>query len=591
MNAIPQGTIDEVRGRADIVEVISGYIPLKKAGANYRALCPFHEETTPSFNVNPDKGFFHCFGCGEGGNSISFVMKYESVSFPEAVRLLAKRYGVVIPESGAEGGKPGLTERIYAAMEAAQRFYRKRLVEAPQDSAPVEYLKKRGVAPEAQELFGIGWAPDQWDALTTALLAGGFDKKILETAGLAKESSKGNLIDRFRARVMFPVRDMQGRPIAFGGRIVAESSDAPKYINSPETPIYNKSRVLFGLNLAAPMARKQNHLVIVEGYMDVVALRSAGIENCVAVSGTAFTAPQAEAIKRMCDEVTAFFDSDKAGLAAAKKSLPVLLDKGLKVKVLNLAEAKDADEVLKEQGAAELERLLGAAPTFAQFIIDSAAQSADISTVEGKAQAAREAMPYINRIQDRIMRDQYTQILAEKVGIDLELIKSEAAAMASGAPRKAPLRPAAPKKAPPRQGARAAAERIVIRILLDRPDYLDGAAAGLEAENFLDEENRRLFLFISQAAQGGAKNIEAILEVARAAGLEGKITDRSMESNLYDEKGADKAIADCILALRYRPDERKESLQKLIQQAGGGDKGKFDDAKKDYIKSRENRIV
>ncbi|MDH5638415.1 MAG: hypothetical protein OEZ04_07985, partial [Nitrospinota bacterium] len=268
-----------------------------------------------------------------------------------------------------------------------------------------------------------------------------------------------------------------------------------------------------------------------------------------------------------------------------------LLDMGLQAKVLTLPGAKDADEFLARNGVEELEKFLAKAPSFAQFVIDSAAQAADLSTVEGRAQAAREALPYINRIRDRIERNQYTQILAEKTGVEFGLINSEAAAMARSAPGRAPAMSVPAKKHSPRQGARAAAERIVIRILLDCPDYLDEHAGGLGPANFEDEENRGLFEFITSAAHGGAKDFPAILEAAREAGMQASVTDRSIETNLYDENGAAKAMEDCVRTLLYRPEDRKRSLLALLERAGGDDKKKFEDAQKEYIKSRNNGLI
>jgi DNA primase len=450
-------------------------------------------------------------------------------------------------------------------------------------------MEKRKVTREMRDLFGLGWAPDRWDALTKTLTAEGFDKPILEAAGLSKESSTGNLIDRFRARVIFPIKDMQGRPIAFGGRVLEETAGGPKYLNSPETPIYNKSRVLYGLNLAAPSARRENRLIIVEGYMDVIALRGAGIDNCAAVSGTAFTPAQAEIIKRICDTVTAFFDSDEAGVAAAKKSLPVLLEKGLKTRVFSLPGAKDADEFLVENGPDQLAALLNKAPFFPQFVIDTAAASADLATVEGRSKAAREALPYINRIMDRIERGQYIQILADKTRLDLATLNKESAALAKGAPSgPRPAMASAKPKPKPRQEARVMAERILIRILLDRPDYLRTVAQELMKSDFVGEENGSLFELIVSAADGGAKTLAGVMEAARGVDLTGKVTERVMETNLYDEADSEKAARDGIKALKYRPEERKTLLKDQVSAAEGSDREKFADAKKKYIDSRKD---
>ena len=592
MSAIPPEAIDQVRDRADIVEVVSGYISLRKAGANYRALCPFHEEKTPSFNVNPEKGIFHCFGCGAGGDSIGFVMKYESLNFPEAVRSLAKSYGVEIKETEGHKREAGLVENIRKAMETAAEFYHQSLLKSGGSSPQTKYLAGRGVDDDAVKTFRLGWAPEKWDALTAYLQGKGFDRKILEAAGLSKPSSTGGLIDRFRGRIIFPIHDLQGRTIAFGGRKMEESQPGPKYLNSPETPVYSKSKVLYGLNLASPAARRQDSLVIVEGYMDVIALRMAGIENCAAVSGAALTASQAQAVKRLCGQVIAFFDSDTAGVAAAKKSLPLLLDNGLKAKVLSLSGSKDADEFIQKHGGQKLAGLLEEAPSFAQFVIDVAAASGDES-VEGKAAAAREALPYINRIKDNIEREQYLMILSEKTGIDANLLAKEASRAGREEAGRQPAPPARDTRPAKKQGARAAAERIMVRILLDSPEYLQQVAADLLPEDFQDEENLALFQLVLAAQKAGALTREGIMEAARQKELIEAVAERSMETGIYDAEDSVKAARDCLGLLKYRPDDRKRSLDALKSQARhleGADKEKFEKAKKDYIKYREKGL-
>ncbi len=581
MAGIPEHTIEEVKSRADIVEVVSGYIALKKAGSNYRALCPFHQEKTPSFNVNPAKQIFHCFGCGEGGNVFTFLMKYEKISFPEAVRLLASNYGIKIEAQG--GRKNDEIEAIYKAMDSAANFYHRLLAESRDNSKVAQYIKKRGIAPELVERFMLGWAPDDWDSLYRHLSKAGFSDKTINAAGLGQPSSKGNMIDRFRGRLMFPISSIGGKVIAFGGRIIADNvKDAPKYINSPETPIYNKSRVLYGLNHAQTSARRNNAVVVVEGYMDVLALWSAGIENCAAVSGVAFTPGQAEAIKRIADSVIALFDADEAGLNAAKRSVPVLLDHRLSVKMLSLPGAKDPDEYLAANGPEQLMERVNSAPAFPAFIIDSVCGKADMSSIEGRTKAAHEIMPYLRRIKDNIERSQYVQLLSERAGIDEKVLARNLTT--EGAPGFGGYKSTDSKK----RSAKQNAERILVRILLDRPEYLDSLASDLRVDDFEDDNHKAMFEMIQSAKSRKIELTADIIDLSPDENIRKILTGLSMEKNLFDENDVDIVAEDCLKRVRYSHKGRKNKLEDQISAAKNGAKEKFYQAKKKYFEIRDN---
>jgi len=584
MSMIPPRTIDEVRMRSDIVEVISRYIPLKKAGANYRALCPFHEEKTPSFNVSPARQIFHCFGCGEGGNAITFVMKHESVSFPEAVRVLADQCGIEIKTTPdkAEGAR----ERIYRAMEAACAFYQKRL-KSEESSSPVkEYLKKRGVTDELVKTFMIGWAPEEWEALTGHLLESGFDRTTLESAGLSKPSSKGNLIDRFRGRLIFPIFSFGGKTIAFGARLIDDDQkQAPKYINSPETSVYSKRSVLYGLNLAKSAARRENSLIVVEGYMDTLALRLAGIDNCAAVSGTAFTSRQAEAIRRVCENVIVLFDTDEAGVTAAKKSVPILLDIGLKVKALSLPGAKDPDEFIKARGKEKFLELMSKAPPFPLFIIDAALSGAKLGSVEGKTRAVREAIPFLRRIQDNIERSQYVQILAERAGIDVKTLQAEV-----GSRPKEQIKASRAGTPGKKNRAQFMAEKILLRILLENLEYLESHASELSVDDFKNQDHRDIYTLILEAKDKGLSATADIVNLAYDDTLRKNLTELSLEMNLFDEKDIEQVVSDCASLVLYSPEARRRTLKEQATAAKLGESEKFIEAKKKYMESRRRRV-
>lgn len=580
---IPDHIIDEIRQRADIVEVVSDYLPLKKSGANYRALCPFHEEKTPSFNVNSERQIFHCFGCGEGGNVFTFVMKIENISFPEAARMLGRRYGVVVPEAGGGERASSELDALYRALEDAADFYHRLLLGQRAGSPVLEYLKKRRVTDEMIKAFRLGWAPDSWDALHSHLKSRGIDDKVAEKAGLIKVSSRGNYIDRFRARLIFPITNPGGRVIGFGGRIIEKGAkEAAKYINSPETQVYNKSSVLYGLHQATEAARREGVMMVVEGYMDVLALHEAGVRNCVACSGTAFTARQAELVKRVCDKVIVLFDSDTAGIAAAKRSLPVLLDHGVGARVLTLPGSKDPDEFLASHGVEEFLKLAGEAPAFQQFIIDIALSGTELATVEGKVAAAREVIPFLRRIKDNIERSHYIQQLAERTGTDFETLRRE---VERGAGRGGER---GDRRAGEREGKSVAykAERILLRILLDRPEFLDGPAADLGPEDFTDQAHVDIFKLLLKAREAGTEAVS----LAEDDDIRRRITALTMEDSLYDQENAEEAAADCVRSLRYGPDKRKRALELLKSSARTAEGGGFSEAQKKYLEFRKKWV-
>ncbi|MGK7344221.1 MAG: DNA primase [Candidatus Nitrospinota bacterium M3_3B_026] len=585
MAGIPEEIIEEIRGRADIVEIVSDYLPLKKSGANWRALCPFHEEKTPSFNVNPERNIFHCFGCGEGGNVFTFVMKMENVSFPEAVRLLARRYGVAIPERGGRRQDTEL-DRLYEAVEAAARFYRELLLGQEPGSPVMEYAGERGLTGELIEKFRLGWAPEAWDALSKRLSDRGFGMETLEKAGLVKKSSKGNYIDRFRARLIFPIMSAGGKVIGFGGRTLPGAPPGtPKYMNSPDSPIYNKSRALYGWPQAQGAARREGFMILVEGYMDVLALHREGVENCVAVSGTAFTGRQAELIRRACGSVVALFDSDAAGIAAAKRSVPILLDHDIAVRVLTLPGAKDPDDFLKEHSAEEFRRLVDEAPSFPVFIIEATLSGADLGSVEGRAKAAREVIPYLRRIKDNIERSQYLHVLADRTGTDYEVLKDEAG-RGGGRPEGAVSPKAEKPKTPPSHNT----EKVLARILLEKPEYLKSVASGLTADDFTSPDYRSIFDTLREAVLKGADSAAEVMDMAPDDKTRQGIAALSMEKNLFDEKDAEAAARDLVNRIKYSPERRRRILDELKSATRAGDLSRFRQAQEKYLEFRGKQI-
>ncbi len=554
MVSIPEHIIDDIRGRADIVEVVSDYLALKKAGANYRALCPFHDEKTPSFNVNPEKRIFHCFGCGEGGNVFTFLMKLESISFPEAVSLLGRRYGVAIPE---RGGVDSDTEKVYSVLGAAEKFYHDALKNAGGGSKIKEYLASRGLDNELIEAFSLGFAPDEWDALVIHLRKNSFSDSIIEKAGLITKSSRGTYIDRFRNRLLFPIHDAGGRVIAFGGRTLESNAKSAKYINSPETPVYHKSRVLYGYHLAKKHARHEEAMIVVEGYMDVVAMEKAGVENCVAVSGTAFTAEQAVLLSRVCERAVLVFDSDKAGVSAAQRSGEILSERNLSVRVLVLPGAKDPDEFFKGHDLNEFLALAKSAPSFIQFAIDRTLAEFDLSDVEGRVKAARLAVPLLRRVKDEIERDQYIKYLAERTGAREDVVRREVAGSKARATASATKEPDKVKTASSR------AEKVLIRILLDHPQYLGGQAKELILEDFTDSLYRKMFALILEGVRRNIRNTSGIMDLADDEELRRELSRLLMEKGLVDEDNRDAALVDHVRVVKHRPGERRKLRERM----------------------------
>jgi DNA primase len=413
---IPSQFIDDLLNRIDVVDVINRRVPLKKAGRDYQARCPFHDEKTPSFTVSQQKQFYHCFGCGAHGSAISFLMEYENLGFVEAVEELAQTAGLEVPrEAGSDQG-PDLRP-LYGLMEDAARFYRHQLKHHPDAKQAIDYLKTRGLSGEIAAAFGIGYAPPGWDNLITAL---GTDRpattRLLE-CGLTQEGdSKG--YDRFRNRIIFPIRDRRGRTIGFGGRTIGE--EKPKYLNSPETVLFHKGRELYGLYEARKANNKIARLLVVEGYMDVVALAQHGILNAVATLGTATTHEHLELIFRTCPEVVFCFDGDRAGRNAAWKalltSLPLMRD-GREVKFLFLPQGEDPDTQIRKEGADAFNARIEQAQPLSQFLFQHLTDQVQMDSIDGRAKLAQLATPLLEKLPSGVFRRMMFQHLEALVGI------------------------------------------------------------------------------------------------------------------------------------------------------------------------------
>lgn len=420
MGRIPDDVIARVIEAHDIVAVIERHVPLKRAGSAFKGLCPFHDEKTPSFTVNPSRQSFKCFGCGKGGTVITFVMLHLRMSFPEALRMLAQERGIPVPDSREPAGPPkGELEACLRALAFAQELFTRAL--ASEEGAEARrYLEARGFPAEAQERFGLGYAPAGWDRLLAAAAARKIDVATLELAGLVVPRSSGSgHYDRFRHRITFPVRNLLGQVVTFGARALAPD-DMPKYLNGPETPVFRKGSTLFALDMARDGTRRRGEALLMEGYTDVLMAHRFGFDAAVAGMGTAFTPQQATLLRRFVPRVVLVYDGDAAGRAAAEKAIDLLLAEGLEVKVASLPEGRDVDEILLEEGAAAFQAVLDQGQGVLDYLLSALRARLDLASPHGRAQAAEALVKTIARVKSHVERDFMLRTLVERLGGGVE---------------------------------------------------------------------------------------------------------------------------------------------------------------------------
>ena len=550
---IPQNFIDELISRTDVLDVIGTRVTLKRAGSNYKGLCPFHDEKTPSFTVSPQKGFYHCFGCGAHGTAIGFLMEYDNLSFPEAVEALAEMLGLEVPVERQRHGADE-DDGLLDLLAEADRIFRHTLRETP---AAIAYLKKRGIDGATAARFGIGFAPDAWDTLLAALgTSSGRIEKLMQ-AGLLAENERGRRYDRFRNRITFPIRDTKGHVIGFGGRVLDHGE--PKYLNSPETPVFHKGRALYGLFEARQRRGRPDSVIVVEGYLDVISLAQFGIEPVVATLGTAATSEHIRRLTRLTDRVVFCFDGDRAGRAAAWRALEIALPFGggtVELKFLLLPEGEDPDSLVRRDGADAFKALLEEATPLSKFLIDHLRAEIDVDSADGRARLIAAARPLL--VRTRLPEGPYRRLLiadlAELVGMkegDVEM------ALDAGPQREEP---------PPARRSSDSAEkstpvRTAIRLLLHYPS----AAAAIEPVEGL-----------AAVDQPGVGLLLRLIEIARAnphittAGLieslpeeRGVLAKLAGKQPLDDEKAAPAVIQDSLHKLldRYRQRQVAEAVR------------------------------
>ncbi|MBZ4686812.1 MAG: primase [Clostridia bacterium] len=421
---IPDKTIEEILESTDIIEVISEYVRLEKRGKNFMGLCPFHSEKTPSFNVSPEKKLFYCFGCGTGGDVITFLMKVEKYTFQETVETLAKRAGIQLSITNTNK-RHSKNKDIYHVNEIAQRLYNYLLWEHESAAEAREYLKKRGIDKKTAQKFGLGYAPNLWQGLLNFLRKKGFSEELILRSGLISKNDKGRLYDRFRHRVIFPIYDRRGKIVGFGGRQLSEGK-GPKYLNSPETEIFQKSKILYGFNWVAGEIRKKNQALIVEGYMDVIACHQFGFTNAVASLGTSFTEEHATLLKRNCEEVVIAYDGDAAGMAATLRGMNILQKAGCRVKILSLPEGNDPDDFLRKEGKEGfLKALQENTLSLIDYKLKVALQKYNIFDPEGKAKALEFIINDLAVIENAVERQHFIQKIALRLQISENALLEE----------------------------------------------------------------------------------------------------------------------------------------------------------------------
>src|SRR5712691_6999974 len=427
---------ERVKQQADIVRVVGEYVRLKKAGQNFRGLCPFHSEKTPSFNVHPVRQIYHCFGCGQGGDVFKFVMEMEKCPFPDAIRIVAEKCGIAIPrqkDRSPEERKENQQRSVLVEMHReAQTFFVKQLEGTPEGKAARAYLEDRGLDIEAIARFGIGYAPSGGDALLRQLKPKYNEKLLVDSGLVSRDQSAGRLFDRFRRRITFPISNESGKIVAFGCRALGD--DQPKYLNSPETPIYSKSNVLYHMDRAKEGIRRQDFAILVEGYMDAIAVARAGISNVVASCGTSLAEPQIKLLQRFTKRVVVNYDPDTAGQAATERSLSLLVEHDFEVRVLALPpigdKKADPDLFIREKGAEEYLKLLKEAPPYVRYLIARARQI-DLTTGEGKLRAVNFLLPYVQKIPNRILRKEWAAEIAAQLRLDEPVLRAALSKAAS----------------------------------------------------------------------------------------------------------------------------------------------------------------
>ncbi len=551
---IPESTIAEVASAADIVQVISGYIDLKKAGKDYRGLCPFHGEKDPSFYVSPQKGIFHCFGCAAGGSVFNFVMRMENVSFVESVRLLAQRYGITLPPMVSRGETGDEKLKLFKIMESAQVYF---LESLHANSEIAEYLVSRGVPEHWFDRIGFGFAPDTWDGMYKHLSRHGINMRDAAGLGVVRQRESGGYYDYFRSRVMIPIRDLKGDVIAFGGR--AYGKGEPKYLNSPESTLFRKRSTLYGLDSARESIRREGAAILVEGYFDQISLRIRGLENVVAPLGTSLAVEQVKLLKRYTTEVITVFDGDEAGLRAVRRSIPLFLAEGLEPRCVVLREDKDPDEAVQNRGIEEFRKKLTKAVPIIDFFLSDLQERYDLGGIQGRNLALEESLPILREIADSKERDYLIERFASRLRVREDRIKRLLGAFLQRRHDNG-TRQELNRRIQPVSDV----ENNVVRGMLLRDGFIDtviesGLIKDLE-DPFLRSLAERMVMFKKETGNFESSSFCSSLDDHKfASTVAGWLEPRPEDDDLRPEVDGDRVIEESLDRLRLRRLERRKA--------------------------------
>lgn len=572
----PDEIIEEVRAKNDIVDVVGSYVKIQKKGSSYFGLCPFHSEKSPSFSVSGNKQIYYCFGCGQGGNVISFVMNYENFSFQEAVKYLADRAGIKLPEieysEEAKKKAQRKTRLLEANMEAAKYFYYQ--LRTPTGKVGMDYLEGRGLTQETIKNFGLGFANVTSNDCAKYLKSKGFSDDIIIEAGLASFDEKHGLSDKFWNRVMFPIQDINHHVIGFGGRVMSDAK--PKYLNSPETPVFDKSRNLFGLNFAR--TSRKDHFILCEGYMDVIAMHQAGFTQAVASLGTAFTSGQASLLHRYTDNVYLAYDSDGAGTTAALRAIGILRDVGMVGKVISLKPYKDPDEFIKNLGAEEFEKRIRDAENSFFFEVRILEEKYNLKDPDDRTRFIKEIASKLSNFDDDIERENYTNAISQKYDISIESLRKQVAVDAAKGitdykPIERPLSGVGANKDPQENAKKM--QRLLLTWLSEEPQIFKQVKEFISPDDFIDELYKQVATLMFNDLENGKNEPAAIVscfEDEQQQSIVAAIFNTKLEE-LETNKEREKALHDIVLsvkknandALNAKPDPTVEEVMKTIE--------------------------
>ena len=566
--AFSDATREQVRAANDIVDVIGSYIPLKRAGANFMALCPFHKERTPSFNVNPQRQIFKCFGCQKGGDVFTFVMEYENVEFPEAVKRLADRAKIPLEYEKGEGQTRHLKESLLQIHEQITQRWQGALANEASGQIASDYLAKRGVSSEAVKLFRLGYAPDLWDDTVNWAKSKGHELALVEKAGLIlRKEGSDSFYDRFRGRLMFPICDEQGKVIGFSGRVLSGDEKTAKYVNSPETPIFTKSKVIFGLDKSKRALLDADYAIVCEGQLDLIACFMAGVQNVVAPQGTAFTAEQARILKRYVSEVVLCFDSDQAGQNATVRSLDHLLAAELAVRVAAVPAPHDPDSFIKASGGDAFTQLIGRAEGFFDYYLQRLCAENELASDRGRLAILREMAQAVHKTRSAVLIDKYAQKTALRLGVSAEAVRTEFRKMSRARP--APSEPGPPlEEVPVRASKPPNHEYWLLKLLLVNDDLLPWAAVHLDPEWLQHSLAREIVMRRLNAHKNATwQSIAAFLDDCENPDLKNLITEVTIAERPLPNPA--KQLADVAFELRKEFMERQKAV--LAQRLGQPD--------------------